>query len=521
MNTRLRSLLAGTGSVLAVLALGSFGCAIGADPGNDDDDDAAGGSGGANNECGMDCSSIQTDPCNRGVCDPVTGNCAVVPADNGTECDDGLFCTAIDTCNEGYCVGTGVTDCELDVSPCEEVVCNEAAKTCTTVPKTEGADCQPDDLCMINGTCTGGTCIGEPRNCMYAPVPSDCHVAECNPQNGQCEPRIGNEGGECTDPNDPCQVSGVCDAGTCTDTSLKNCDSFTNPATCTVGVCDSATGNCEGEAGSDGDSCNDLDPCTTGDECESGVCTPTGSITSCGPVDNCCPASCDETNDDDCVLNVLLMLEDVTATDWDKYRTALGAAGETFDEIDLDSASFPNASTLAGYNTIVWGDENTLDAITDTEAALLVDWLNLGNRNMFVTGLDVMWDLRGSTTGGEHDLYAMWGVTYSGDYSGSSVLTIDGQAGDPISADFVSPNGLVLSGTSDASGDYVDETVGPASHAGIYSGGSGSGLGHGALSRYDSGTYKVVWLGVNFHNGLTNATQQNLLMTNIINYFKN
>ena len=151
-----------------------------------------------------------------------------------------------------------------------------------------------------------------------------------------------------------------------------------------------------------------------------------------------------------------------------------------------------DATALAGYNTIVWGDENTVDSVNDTEAQLFIDWLNLGNRNMFITGLDIMWDMRLSSTGAKHDFYSMWGVTYLGDYSGSGITTIDGQAGDPITAAFASPSGLQLSGTSDASGDYVDPNQGPASHAGIYTGGTGSGLTNGALSRYDTGTTKIV-----------------------------
>lgn len=299
MNTRHRSILLGTAHLLTAVVIGSAGCAIGADPAGEDDDDATGG--GGPNACGMDCSSIQTDPCNRGVCDEETGNCAVAPAENGTECDDNVFCTAIDTCNEGYCVGAGVTDCELQVSPCEEVVCNEAAQTCTTVPKAEGANCDSPNLCEINATCSGGVCGGgEPRNCLYAPVPSDCHVSECNPTNGQCEARTGNNGGECADPADPCQVSGTCNAGTCENTSPKDCSSETDPATCTIGVCNATSGACEGQAGQDDDPCDDLDGCSTGDACQSGVCTPTGEILNCVNDDGCCPTACNIGSDNDC-----------------------------------------------------------------------------------------------------------------------------------------------------------------------------------------------------------------------------
>ena len=40
------------------------------------------------------------------------------------------------------------------------------------------------------------------------------------------------------------------------------------------------------------------------------------------------------------------------------------------------------------------------------------------------------------------------------------------------------------------------------------------------LGRYTTSNYRLVWLGVNFHNGLTNASQRVQLMANVINFFK-
>lgn len=487
---------------------------------------ASGGGGGTGGSagggpCGMDCSTIETDQCLRAVCDEADGICVVEPATNGLACDDGLFCTIADRCFESDCLGGGQNLCGIDPLPCQNVICNEAAQDCSLQAKAEGADCDAPDLCIINAHCSGGSCEGEPRNCLYGQVPDECHVSECNPQNGECEPVIGNEGLPCVDPANPCQVDGICSGGVCTNTQPKNCSSETDPLTCTVGVCNSSNGDCEGQVLPDNAACDDLNPCTFNERCLLGVCTPTGAILNCGPADGCCPVLCDENNDVDCVLDVLLILEDVAAADWDAYRTALTAAGETWDEVNLNSQPFPDATTLAGYNTIVWGDENTVTDIGDPEAQRLIDWLGLGSRHLFVTGLDIMWDLRGHTSGPQHDLYAMWGVTYLGDYAGSAILTIEGVLGDPITTPFVSPNGLQLAGTGDSNGDYVDESLGPAAHAGIYAGGAGSGLGHGALSRFDAGGYQVVWLGVNFHNGLSNATQRSLLMASILGWFKN
>jgi hypothetical protein len=94
---------------------------------------------------------------------------------------------------------------------------------------------------------------------------------------------------------------------------------------------------------------------------------------------------------------------------------------------------------------------------------------------------------------------------------------MDGVSMDPITGSFSSAP-MTLLGGSDSSGDYADETTGLSTKAGLY-GAGGTGSGHAALTHYDSGTYKTVWLGVNFHNGLTDSAQQVTLMDNILAYF--
>ena len=168
----------------------------------------------------------------------------------------------------------------------------------------------------------------------------------------------------------------------------------------------------------------------------------------------------------------------------------------------------------------MWFDENTITP-GDTQAQVVADWLALGERNLFVTGIDFMWDFQSATLGlGEKNLYQLWGTTYLGDSCGTAVATLDGVAGDLITDAFVAPNGLLLSKTGDSSGDYANETLGPATQAAIYAAG-GAGSGRSGLSHYNAGGYKVVWLGVNYHNGLTNPGQRNTLMANITSYFKN
>ena len=211
---------------------------------------------------------------------------------------------------------------------------------------------------------------------------------------------------------------------------------------------------------------------------------------------------------------ILLMVEGVDATGWQIYRTALANAGYSWDEWDLGTLSFPTAAELAPYETLIWADENTLTP-GDAECQVVVDWLNSGAKSLFATGIDFIWDLQNGTVGGgEHNLYLLFNTTYVGDYAGSTIATLDGVAGDPIGGDFVAPNGLALTASADSNGDYA-QLSSLATTSAIY-GAGGTGSGYSGLTHYDGGSYKTVWLGVNFHNGLADAAQRDQLMANIM-----
>src|SRR5690606_23575569 len=107
----------------------------------------------------------------------------------------------------------------------------------------------------------------------------------------------------------------------------------------------------------------------------------------------------DETTDSDCSLDILLLGHDVAAGDWDAYRQALQAAGETWEEHDLNlNTTFPTLAALNAYNTIIWFDESVL-AQTEANVQVVVDWLNgaAGDRNIFVTSVDFLWDMENGT----------------------------------------------------------------------------------------------------------------------------
>ena len=275
-----------------------------------------GGSGGAGADpgpCAVDCSTISTPDCSVAECNEgqhpgTVGECVVVPAIDGTTCDDGQFCTVNDSCVAGVCEGGPDNDCGLNPAPCSVVTCDEASDTCSQAPGQNGDPCQdPANLCMVNATCQNGLCQGGQLNdCFFAPVPdpAECHEAVCNPTNGMCEPQPANDGASCIDVNDLCTDNKTCSAGMCVGGNPKDCSNLTQG--CNLGVCDTVSGQCTTMAVMNGDPCDDLDSCTTGETCNAGMCNGGVATTQCINADGCCPAGCTDATDDDCSCNVNL-----------------------------------------------------------------------------------------------------------------------------------------------------------------------------------------------------------------------
>jgi hypothetical protein len=332
-------------SALALAGLAASGCAKGLDEGfgggssTSTSSTGIGGAGGTSSgggeagsgntsACAVDCSQIQTPACQVAQCNTQTGQCEVVADVDNTSCDDGLFCTAADACLAGVCEPGSQNDCGVIPDACDDVTCNETSQTCSTVPKQNGAPCtDPNDLCLTNTTCMNGLCTGTEKDCFFSPVPDDCHVSECNPQNGLCEPVIGNEGDPCTDAGDLCTVGKTCATGVCQGGNPKDCSQLTvgcNNGVCNVntgqceqqpvapgqqcaeatdqcnqGICDNQS-NCNPQPANEGQTCNDNSFCSSNDTCQSGVCTGATMITTCINGDFCCPPNCTLQTDTDC-----------------------------------------------------------------------------------------------------------------------------------------------------------------------------------------------------------------------------
>ncbi len=268
------------------------------------------GGGGAGGDdlgpCGVDCSKFETPQCTVAVCNvgQVVGplyTCIVVPQPNGSECDDGKFCTVSDACDNGACTGGTQNQCGEKSSPCVAVVCYEDSKSCDVSPVNDGAGCTPTDLCQVDGACVIGECIGVPKDCSFSPL-NECNSVACDSATGKCTgtPDLQKDDTPCFLTGELCNLNRTCKAGQCGGGTPKDCSALdvgchlgscdanngacvpipAPPGTlcteglheCDVGACD-VKGTCVASQAPNGMACNDHDACSKTDVCQAGVCS--------------------------------------------------------------------------------------------------------------------------------------------------------------------------------------------------------------------------------------------------------
>ncbi len=106
-------------------------------------------------------------------CDTVVGNVDVTPVAAGTpecaaciasaQCDDGLACNGVETCdlgNERCVYGTPIVCNDGDV--CTTDACVDPLGTCSTSPAPNGTACDDGVTCSIPDSCQAGVCDGDP-----------------------------------------------------------------------------------------------------------------------------------------------------------------------------------------------------------------------------------------------------------------------------------------------------------------------------------------------------------------------
>lgn len=133
-----------------------------------------------------DCSSAG-DACNVGVCNEDEDRCEPEPANDGAGCDDGAFCTEDTICQEGTCGGGAPHDCSDVDEGCFVGACDDQANACVPVPADEGSECDDGDICTVQDTCDdAGGCTGRDINAVPCTSDADCFGASCDTSRSLC-----------------------------------------------------------------------------------------------------------------------------------------------------------------------------------------------------------------------------------------------------------------------------------------------------------------------------------------------
>ena len=213
--------------------------------------------------------------CQQAHCVPESGECQVIPANEGFACDDANACTAGDKCVEGTCTPGIEINC-ADDNPCTDDSC-DATDGCVHMPNI--APCSDGDICTVNDTCADGACV--PGNDLDCEDSNPCTADSCDVAVG-CTHEPADEG--CDDGN-ACTDGDHCEAGVCVVDGPTPCNDGDE---CTDDSCDPAAG-CVfslNEA-----PCDDDNLCTLQDHCEQGQCVG-GEELLCDDGDPCTDDSC-------------------------------------------------------------------------------------------------------------------------------------------------------------------------------------------------------------------------------------
>ncbi|MFO0749029.1 MAG: hypothetical protein U1F43_25695 [Myxococcota bacterium] len=227
----------------------------------------------------VDCAPA-TSPCLENTCDKETGQCGLVPAHEGADCDDGDACTTVDKCASGSCIGGTPVVCAAKDDCHVAGVCNSASGECSNPTAPPDSECDDHDACTRDDRCAAGVCEG--RNPVTCQAKDACHVpGVCQKATGVCTDPAGNENGNCDDQS-KCTQNDKCHGGVCSGSAIV-CQS-TGPCR-EPGTCDPATGTCSSPFKQDDTPCDEGNLCTLDDHCEGGTCIRTDL--ECQPLDEC------------------------------------------------------------------------------------------------------------------------------------------------------------------------------------------------------------------------------------------
>ncbi|HVZ33640.1 MAG TPA: hypothetical protein VG963_14510, partial [Polyangiaceae bacterium] len=193
------------------------------------------------------------------ICDPARSRDSW-SSNDGASCDDGQFCTVEDTCSNGVCGGPP-RECDDGIGCNGVSTCDERAGACTPAVNLcdAGALCSSDGSCVT--TCSGCVIDG---NCIAAgvhPAGNSCLV--CDPARSTTSYLASPAGTACGDSrSSACDDSDACDG----------------------------SGACQTRHRADGSACSDGQACTVDDSCRAGLCAP-GPLRTCPGGSTCDPSS--------------------------------------------------------------------------------------------------------------------------------------------------------------------------------------------------------------------------------------
>jgi cysteine-rich repeat protein len=200
--------------------------------------------------------------CLDASCDPETGECSLVPANESGICNDGDACTLFDQCTAGVCAGLASMACD-DGNPCTKDTC-DGQSGCSYQHNTD--PCDDGNACTIGDVCSLGACVGS--GVLACDDGDVCTTDSCAPGAGCLHD---HNTLPCNDGN-ACTIGDGCDNGACIGVGLLQCDDG-NP--CTDDWCDPVSG-CAVKPNTK--PCDDNNTCTTDDACSQGKCVGKGSL---------------------------------------------------------------------------------------------------------------------------------------------------------------------------------------------------------------------------------------------------
>ncbi len=172
--------------------------------------------GGAPRACGA-----QGGSCRDGVCDEAADACTGDPVADGTPCDDSLFCTTGDQCQAGNCVGGPEPDCSSADGSCQVGVCDENLNACAPRQAMNGTTCDDGRFCTTVDTCMSGSCLGggPPRDCSASTGGDACLIASCDMTLDRCVTMQDVNNPTCCNPAVDADLDGSNECDDCNDTN--------------------------------------------------------------------------------------------------------------------------------------------------------------------------------------------------------------------------------------------------------------------------------------------------------------